>query len=210
MPDVWETRSLQKSVWFVYNSQIRHLHSAASTSTETTSNWLADQRAAQWWLMVQLTCKTFKFFEYIQPKQKRPFINSTIPKMFLRSTWYSFWTHLLLYDVSYTCQPLINSHWRVCGLVTAKQSHLCTLTGVAVLLLQPNYFTVREPQVVLWDRDVLVIHNLMMTLLCCQSLPCKFHTACYTPCLLQRSDHSRSMSSLSFCISVCCDNTTKK
>lgn len=62
------------------------------------------------------------------------------------------------------------SHWlivpaAVCGLVTAKQSksHLCTLTGGAVSMLQPNYFTVREPQVVPRDRGVLVIHSLMMT-----------------------------------------------
>lgn len=67
--------------------------------------------------------------------------------------------------VSYTRQPLINSHHRVCAIATTKhrKSHLCTLTGVAVSLLQPNYFTVRELQVVLWDRGVLVIHSPMMT-----------------------------------------------
>lgn len=80
--------------------------------------------------------------------------------------WSGFPTHLRPYDVSYTyVKALINSHRRGRGLVTAKQSksHLCTLTGVAVSLLQSNYFALREPQVVLWDRGVLVIHSLMMT-----------------------------------------------
>lgn len=49
---------------------------------------------------------------------------------------------LPLYAVSYTCHRLINSHCCVCGLVTAKQSesHLCTLTGVAVSLFATQLF----------------------------------------------------------------------
>lgn len=82
-----------------------------------------------------------------------------------KSCYAEFKQHQASCAVSYTRQPLINSHHRVCAIATTKhrKSHLCTLTGVAVSLSQPNYFTVRELQVVLWDRGVLVIHSLMMT-----------------------------------------------
>lgn len=44
------------------------------------------------------------------------------------------------------------------------ESHHCTLTGNTGSVLQPNYFTVREPQVALGDVRLLVIHRLVMTL----------------------------------------------
>lgn len=104
-----------------------------------------------------------------QQKQKWPLIINNSPKMV---SFFLSHPHATLSELNSLFTPSATRarHWLIVAAVsvvlqTAKQSecHLYTLTGVGVSLLQPNYFTVREPQVVLWDRGVLVIHSLIMT-----------------------------------------------
>lgn len=106
--------------------QIRHLHSvgilssAASTSTETTSNWPANRCAAQWWLKIHLTYHKFKTSQYNHCKTEKAFHKWHHTRAVSLTHVVQILNLLCLHDVSDTCQPLINSHGCVCGLVTAK------------------------------------------------------------------------------------------
>lgn len=99
----------------------------------------------------------------MRPKQENVRTTKTLLRPYFITSLSLFF--VFFYDVSSSCQPLINSRHHACGLVAAEQStsHLPTPAVGVLSLLQPNYFTLRALEVAHGDGGVPVIHSLMMS-----------------------------------------------